>query len=812
VVVDSSGNFSHFYVLPVEQAQGTYLVDVRDAASALLASTTFTDGAIHFTQCRNDSNDNNVIDDCSWGTGAINQNNSAYEEGDVVPHRLFHEIDNAGAHTMVFEYDFTKGDVYAYDFLSDVDETQNGIALLAPCQGAPAFASGSGECNGANALYNNSQLVTIPADTFGPATVPGHPAEKVSDAERADSPPREVRVGCSPNPCTVLSAHSITHLPATTCLRNCGNSEVRISVTFTTANNNTLVGVWFGGHIAEAADPNPALSPPDGWGAGCNGGTSCGASSISGSPFHMKYVLLDNASVGERDNQVQLGAVIPPTATPSSTATTTPTHTPTKTATPLHTATNTATPTDTATKTHTPTHTPTKTATPTDTPTKTHTPTNTATSTHTPTDTPTKTHTPTNTATSTHTPTDTPTKTHTPTHTATNTHTPTDTPTKTHTPTNTATNTHTPTDTPTKTHTPTNTATKTHTPTNTPEPTDTPTHTATKTHTPTDTPEPTDTPTHTATRTHTPTQTAEPTVTPTVAGVTATPQLTDTPTATATRTRTPTPSGPTATPGGDPGMQKLPALQNLFLTRQGTKVPPPTCLEGDDIAVFEERLTAPIPSRPDPKDPNAQQQLGAFEFEIRFDSKLVCIDFEPGTAAAGMICIIEDSTNSLLEGIARLGCVTQGKDVFPDTNTAEGRLLATVLVRPMPELYSQIRPNQDNGVVSQLIDQDCELADLQGHPIPVSSCEDADVTIRYLEGDVSGPDCAVNALDTQTIAFRWGVTLGSLLYNPMMDVEPSGQVNGDGDIDINDLQFVYGRFASDCDDPWPPQLPINSKA
>ena len=35
---------------------------------------------------------------------------------------------------------------------------------------------------------------------------------------------------------------------------------------------------------------------------------------------------------------------------------------------------------------------------------------------------------------------------------------------------------------------------------------------------------------------------------------------------------------------------------------------------------------------------------------------------------------------------------------------------------------------------------------------------------------------------------------------------------GDGDIDINDLQFVYGRFASTCGNPWPAQPPVNPKA
>jgi hypothetical protein len=138
--------------------------------------------------------------------------------------------------------------------------------------------------------------------------------------------------------------------------------------------------------------------------------------------------------------------------------------------------------------------------------------------------------------------------------------------------------------------------------------------------------------------------------------------------------------------------------------------------------------------------------------------------------------------------------------------------LATIQVRPQPEMYSQLRPNQDNGNVVQILNQGCELADEQGHAIPTYSCEDAEITFRYLEGDVDGPDCDVDVFDTQQVAYRWGVNKGSLHYKSFMDLEPSGQVNGDGDIDIKDIQFVFGRFGSTCASPHPPQAPVNAKA
>jgi hypothetical protein len=258
-------------------------------------------------------------------------------------------------------------------------------------------------------------------------------------------------------------------------------------------------------------------------------------------------------------------------------------------------------------------------------------------------------------------------------------------------------------------------------------------------------------------------------------------------------------------------MQQIPALQNLFLNRQGAKIPPVTCLGGSDVAVLAEALSVPIREAPDPKDPGRDQELGAFEFELHYDETKVCVELVPGPAAQDMMCIIEDDvTESTLEGVARIGCVTLGKDSYPDTETLEGRHLADIVVRPQPELYSQAKPDQDNGVVIHVGAMACELADLQGHPIKLLSCDDADITARYLEGDVTA-DCSVDTLDTQAIAFRWGAEKGDLVYNEFMNLEPSG-AQADDDIDVKDLQFVFGRFGSECADPHPPQEPENPKA
>ena len=272
--------------------------------------------------------------------------------------------------------------------------------------------------------------------------------------------------------------------------------------------------------------------------------------------------------------------------------------------------------------------------------------------------------------------------------------------------------------------------------------------------------------------------------------------------ATATPTLTATPSPPT-----QPRMQKLPRLQNLFLTKQGAKFPPATCESGTNVATLNEGINIPITSQ-DPKGLTGFQQLGAFQFEVRFDAKSVCVSIVPGpdwTAANGAIC-----STVVAKGVVRFGCVTTGKGHNMNA-TVPAHPLAVISVRPQPALYSILRPNQGNGVQVQITNQGCQLADEQGHAIPIFSCEGADVTVRYLEGDVSG-DCKVDAVDAQTVAFRWGAALGSLLYTPFMDLVPSGQVKGDGLIDIKDLQFVFGRLPSSCANPWPAQPPVNPKA
>jgi len=802
VTSDGSGNFTYHYQL--NGVLGTYTVQTYaspwggpGSPDPLVAQVTFFDADIDFTQCRNDSDNNNIKDDCDWTTGAINTSNSVYAEGEGVPQRLFHRVDTAGTYIFAFEYDFSRSNIYAYDFLTTVDVTQSG-ALLQECADLPGFISAA-QCS---SMFGGAQNASIPSDPF----------DAVSSRETPAS--RFIKVGCDPA-CSVGATVAFpdppigpsdgeageAHDPDTDpdCFQTCGTSVVRITVTVTTLSSSTRVGLWFAGHLAQASDPP---GPAVGW------GTGFGAGSISGSPFHLVYDCLDEpggggcANVGNRDNQIQIDPTSAATATPTNTSTATATRTPTHTPTNTPTATNTATNTPTITNTPTPTHTPTNSATPTNTPTDTPTITNTPTPTHTPTDSPT------------------------PTHTATDTPTITNTPTPTHTTTNTPTATSAATFTPTSTHTA--TATPTATGTNTPSPT----HTRTPT------------PTHSPTASNTPTVTNTPTITPTLTPIDGANGLIK-----SALGQVPPPGATTlgvnlwicfdqASDGidndGDSTVDNEPPTclndgegSLLVLERVFTELDCDTRNDDDDNdgkpvdgSVSTGAVGGYVGSNPRPECPQPTLQdfnlnlvdkdggelpegLGAVEFQVKFDHKifdlqvLESMDWTNGRAPNCAMTIISEND-------IRFGCVSVGAGLgLPQ---ATGQIAAIIVVEPEPDLPFRIRPGKDNGVVRRLLDENCEVADIYGDIFPETNagltpdCSDVDITVRRLEGDVDG-DCDVDITDAQRISFRYGAFFGQLLYDTFFDLEPL--TTPDFDLDIKDLQFVYGRVGSTCQDPVP---------
>ena len=86
-----------------------------------------------------------------------------------------------------------------------------------------------------------------------------------------------------------------------------------------------------------------------------------------------------------------------------------------------------------------------------------------------------------------------------------------------------------------------------------------------------------------------------------------------------------------------------------------------------------------------------------------------------------------------------------------------------------------------------------------------ATCGDLAVTVRILEGDLN-LDCNVDVTDEQLMSYRYGAFFGSLFYSKWFDIEPGTH---DLDIDIKDLQKVFGRDGSTCQTPVPAQPPVD---
>jgi hypothetical protein len=234
---------------------------------------------------------------------------------------------------------------------------------------------------------------------------------------------------------------------------------------------------------------------------------------------------------------------------------------------------------------------------------------------------------------------------------------------------------------------------------------------------------------------------------------------------------------------------------------------------------------------------NDPQGLGAYEFQIKFDHKIFDINVEdsgflyltgrvptaggPGDPGGCQHSIFNE--NAIL-----FGCVSKDPDGVPPITlgpTGSGTV-AVVEILPEPDLKFRLHPGQENGIVRKILDENCEAADIFGDPLAdatgatlqgivtgglIEACGDLDVTVRILEGDLN-LDCEVSVEDDQLIAFRYGAFFGSLRYDPWYDMEPALK---DFDIDIKDLQKVFGRNGSVCsqsgteeDGTFPEQPPV----
>ena len=244
-----------------------------------------------------------------------------------------------------------------------------------------------------------------------------------------------------------------------------------------------------------------------------------------------------------------------------------------------------------------------------------------------------------------------------------------------------------------------------------------------------------------------------------------------------------------------------------------------------------------------PDSSNVELGLGAYEFSVEYDNFVIesvnpCdvvfgdnatladgvganrgpVDEVDSSGGSGNPWCADDAgainngscaMSIILENIVHFGCVTNG----PTPSNAYGVEfdLAALNLIPHEDLTNDIFPGNNNGVLTVIKDNGCELVDIFGHPMLESvnggltpTCADLAVTVRILEGDMN-LDCIVDVTDEQLIAGRYGAFFGGLLYSKWYDLEPELH---DLDIDIKDIQKVFGRDGSTCQDPIPEQPPL----
>ena len=269
-----------FVPLGASTANAAVLRDNAVAMQAISANVS------EYSQCANDTGTGYTTGDtgCRWTNGDLNHTNSAIFEGDATVQRLFIEQLTNGSHTVVIEYQTTKGGKHAYDFIADDLFSETWVTAADLCQApvATTFPACAGLTPNVSGL--------IPADPMAL----GH--DTATSARHF-----KIRNG------------TITNVGAPTLVNGtyAGDSLTDITVTFsvdtsTCANKTTVSGtdtcpvlLTFGGHVSREID----------WGIGS------AAVNISGSPYHVKVVQMDGSSTGNRDNQMAASAILIATLT-----------------------------------------------------------------------------------------------------------------------------------------------------------------------------------------------------------------------------------------------------------------------------------------------------------------------------------------------------------------------------------------------------------------------------------------------------------------------------------------------------------------
>jgi uncharacterized repeat protein (TIGR01451 family) len=268
------------------------------AVFAILTGTVYTgvvlaaNQAADLDQCANGQSPSPPTDGCdgtsgtSWVNGNLNASKSVYREGDSIAYRMrfTNIVIGTTIHTVVLEWDTTKGGKHALDYLTSWNRT---VSDANPCLGVSGSHCASGATPSTRA---------IPVD---PQAKSGQDLTTGSADDVNPGPDGTTGTGDDATPSTgvfTMWGGTITNVSAITPVGGtgwAGDKSATLTVSFTASVANPVMA-W-GGHIATRLD----------W------GTNNSAVAISGSPYHMRLIDLDGAG-GNQDRSLSADAVIFP--------------------------------------------------------------------------------------------------------------------------------------------------------------------------------------------------------------------------------------------------------------------------------------------------------------------------------------------------------------------------------------------------------------------------------------------------------------------------------------------------------------------
>jgi hypothetical protein len=215
-----------------------------------------------------------------WAKGNAGPDNSHFIEGHSIPYRMVMTGLTNGPHTLVVEWDTKQKGKHAIDYVTHYNR-------LTPHHQFSSHTTAEviNPLDGIAGSFGTASQFPIPAPSTLGSPVPGQPAasfQAVPESERV---------------MTIWNG-TITRLVYVTEETLAADTAVtRLSIDFVAA-DRTVVVAW-GGHIASPLD----------WGSGHS------ATSIEGSPYHMRKIDLDGSG-GNQDRSLQALAVLsPPTCT-----------------------------------------------------------------------------------------------------------------------------------------------------------------------------------------------------------------------------------------------------------------------------------------------------------------------------------------------------------------------------------------------------------------------------------------------------------------------------------------------------------------